>query len=175
MMKADFILRLVTLIFYICLSFGFSIWLPEHFCELIVDNKDAFSSCKWQVFGFRLVFILLYLPVELVTLAVVYRNATDMIFKIQLRKVTGVSDVELEESKKRSSLAYLMSPDIALNRRQQSYGSYAAAVEDNPAVGRPSSAIDGNQSNRSVNMSERRILDGQQSGLVDDESGTYLP
>jgi hypothetical protein len=82
MMKADWILRLVTLVFYIGLSFGFSVWLPEHFCELIGHDKDSFSSCKWQVFGFRFVFILLYLPVELVFLAVVYRNATDMIFKI---------------------------------------------------------------------------------------------
>ena len=83
MMKADWILRLTTLIFYVLLSFGFSIWLPERFCELIgKDEDEAFSSCKWQVFGFRLVFILLYLPVELITLAVVYRNATDMIFKI---------------------------------------------------------------------------------------------
>ena len=82
MMKADYIVRLVTLAFYICLSFGFSIWLPEQFCLLIGKDDASFSSCKWQVFGFRLVFILLYLPVELVTLAVVYRNATDMIFKI---------------------------------------------------------------------------------------------
>lgn len=116
-MKTDWILRLVTLIFYVGLSFGFSIWLPEQFCDLIGQNKDTFSSCKWQVFGFRLVFILLYLPIELVTLAVVYRNATDMIFKIQLRNVTG-KDVEMESNKKRSSIAYLMNPDIALNRRQ---------------------------------------------------------
>ena len=94
MMKADWIVRLVTLGFYICLSFGFSTWLPEHFCELIGQDGDTFSSCKWQVFGFRLVFILLYMPVEMVMLAVVYRHATDMIFKIQLSKVTG-NEIEM--------------------------------------------------------------------------------
>ena len=97
MMKTDWILRCVTLGIYICVSFGFSTWLPERFCELIGQNEDSFSSCKWQVFGFRLVFILLYLPLELVALAVVYRNATDMIFKIQLSSVTG-KEIELESS-----------------------------------------------------------------------------
>ena len=97
MMKTDWILRLVTLIFYICLSFGFSVWLPDRFCKLIGNDEDTFSSCKWQVFGFRFVFILLYLPVELVTLAVVYRHATDMIFKIQLREVTG-QQIEMGDS-----------------------------------------------------------------------------
>ena len=80
MMKTDWILRLVTLFLYVCLSFGFSVWLPERFCRLIGNDEDTFSSCKWQVFGCRFVSILLYLPVELVTLAVVYRHATDMIF-----------------------------------------------------------------------------------------------
>ena len=94
MMKTDWILRCVTLGIYVCLSFGFSTWLPERFCELIGKSEDSFSSCKWQVFGFRLVFILLYLPLELVALAVVYRNATDMIFKIQLSGVTG-KEIEL--------------------------------------------------------------------------------
>ena len=89
MTKTNWILRLVTLIIYVFLSFGFSVWLPERFCKLIGNDEDTFSSCKWQVFGFRFVFILLYLPVELVLLAVVYRYATDMIFQIQLREVTG--------------------------------------------------------------------------------------
>ena len=117
MMKTDWILRLVTLIFYIGLSFGFSVWLPEHFCKLIGQDEDTFSSCKWQVFGFRFVFILLYMPIELITLAVVYRHATDMIFKIQLHNLTG-KKIEMEDSKKRSSIAYLMNEDVALNRRQ---------------------------------------------------------
>ena len=47
------------------------------------------------MFGFRFVFILLYLPLEFLMLAVVYRNATDMIFKIQLRKMTGVNELEM--------------------------------------------------------------------------------
>ena len=45
-------------------------------------GDENFEECKWQVFGFRLVFMLLYLPFEFLALAVVFRNATDMIFKI---------------------------------------------------------------------------------------------
>ena len=84
-MKTDWIMRLITLVCHFLLSFGFSVWLPEQFCNLIgVEENDEteWSNCKWQVFGFRFVFILLYLPLEFLMLAVVYRNATDMIFKI---------------------------------------------------------------------------------------------
>jgi len=94
-MMADWILRLVTLLIYVGIAFGFSIELPKQFCNLIGIKEDpAFTSCKWQVFGFRIVFILLSLPIELLMLAVVYRHATDMIFKAELREVTGVSDFE---------------------------------------------------------------------------------
>jgi len=34
-MKAHWILRLVTSVMYLGFAFGFSIWLPEHFCEFI--------------------------------------------------------------------------------------------------------------------------------------------
>ena len=85
LMKTDWILRLVTVGFYLAIALSFSVWLPKQFCELIGSEADSFNSCKWQVFGFRFIFILLSLPVEALQLAVVYRNATDMIFKIELR------------------------------------------------------------------------------------------
>jgi len=126
-MKADWIARLATLVIYIGLSFGFSVWLPEHFCELLNVAPDNFSSCKWQVFGFRFVFIIMYLPIEFVLLAVVYRNATDNIFKIQLRKVTGVNtDAELMGSKKNStSISHLMGADVVINRNAHAKGSFS--------------------------------------------------
>ena len=128
LLKAEWILRLSTLALYVCLALGFSVWLPEQFCELIGEDKDSFTSCKWQVFGFRIIFILLSLPMELLALAVVYRHATDMIFKLQLRKLTGgaSSDLELHDRKKKGeSIGYLMDPDVVLNRR--ALGSYNQA------------------------------------------------
>jgi hypothetical protein len=47
MMKADWILRLVTLILYVGIAFGFSTWLPEQFCALLEKEDDSFNSCKW--------------------------------------------------------------------------------------------------------------------------------
>ena len=170
-MKADWILRLTTLVIYIGLSFGFSVWLPEHFCELMSVSEDSFSSCKWQVFGFRLVFILMYLPIELIMLAVVYRNATDNIFKIQLRKITGVNtDAELTGLKKKSTgISHLMSRDVVINRNPgASTGSFAQAVDHSPDA----------QMNRSssLNMSERRMLGDQSNRLADvDHTGGFLP
>ena len=75
MLKTDWILRVVTVVFYLFLSFGFSVQLPMDFCDLIGTEEKNFSSCKWQVFGFRFVFMLLFIPLELLMLAVVYRNA----------------------------------------------------------------------------------------------------
>ena len=92
-----------------------------------------------------------------------------MIFNIQLRNVTGIQ-IEMEDSKNRSSIAYLMHEDIALNHRQQSFGSYAAQSVEASPLARP------NTPGEAVNMSERRMLNGQNSEmLVDDESGSYLP
>jgi len=124
MMMFDWILRLVTLIIYIGIAFGFSIELPKQFCDLIGVKEDpAFTSCKWQVFGFRIIFILLSLPVELLMLAVVYRHATDLIFKIDLREVTGVSDFE----KRHGDIGYLIDPDIEIKKRESK--SFASGVE----------------------------------------------
>ena len=48
-------------------------------------------------------------------------------------------------------------------------------MEENVSLAaRPGTPADQNQS--AVNMSERKLIDGQNSGLlVDDESGSYLP
>ena len=124
MMMFDWIQRLVTLIIYIGIAFGFSIELPKQFCDLIGVKEDpAFTSCKWQVFGFRIIFILLSLPVELLMLAVVYRHATDLIFKINLREVTGVSDFE----KRHGDIGYLIDPNIEIKKRESK--SFASGVE----------------------------------------------
>ena len=85
--------------------------------------------------------------------AVVYRNATDMIFKIQLRKLTGTTADEIElkgrKNQKNASIAYLMDPDIALNQRNVFVGRNPQQSASNAA---------GNVSGRDsmlMNMSER--------------------
>lgn len=92
--KADYIGRLVTVVIYFGVSFGFSVMLPRQFCDLMGTDEDEFSSCKWQVFGFRMVFMLMFIPIELILLAVVYRYATDTLFKTELRAITGISDFD---------------------------------------------------------------------------------
>ena len=175
LMKTDWILRVVTFCIYLITALGFSAWLPEQFCELIGEEGSSFNSCKWQIFGFRFVFILLSLPAEALIFAVVYRNATDMIFKIQLRKLTGTTADELElknrKNQKNASIAYLMDPDIALNRRNVFVGRNPQQSASNMA---------GNVSGRDsmlMNMSERGMLgSGQASQRFDDnENSSYLP
>ena len=178
LMKADWIFRFVTFVLDIILAIGFSVSLPEQFCELIGKEQEDFASCKWQVFGMRIVFILLAVPLDLLTFAVIYRHATDMIFKIQLRRVTGQGDIELENrgKKTKSSIAFLMDPDVDLNRRNvlaqtSSFATAVVSVTDG-SERRPMSS-DGRPS--SVNMSQRPMLDHQNSGLVDDFTGAMLP
>ena len=102
--------------------------------------------------------------------AVVYRNATDMIFKIQLRKLSGATDIEMEGKKqKKSSIAYLMDPDIALTRGNVFIGRNATTG----LISQQSSLHSG----RDVNMSERQMLDGQPSLRYDDlnQNSSALP
>jgi len=55
-------------------------------------------------------------PFEALQFAVAFRFATDLIFKLELRSLTGTSDVELEGKKNPdSNIGYLIDPDIAIN------------------------------------------------------------
>ena len=87
-------------------------------------------------------------------LAVVYRNATDIIFKIQLRKLTGVSEMEMAGKKKgQSSIGFLMDPNVALDKRNvyakgASTGSFAQAVDMNNR-----SSVSAGESSPDANMS----------------------
>ena len=121
-MKIDWIMRLSTLVLYVGFSLGFSVWLPMQFCELIGVEVAKAASCKWQVFGFRLIFILLSYPMEAILLAVEFRHATDMIFKMELRRLTGANQMNLG-GRKQSNIGYLMDPDVALNARNVFVGS----------------------------------------------------
>ena len=92
-------------------------------------------------------------------LAVVYRNATDMIFKIQLRKMTGVSDTQMEGKGKKtqSKIGFLMDPNVELDRRsvyaRGQTGSFAQAVEMSNRSG-----VSAGESSPDVNMSSRPML-----------------
>ena len=161
-MKIDWILRLTTLIIYLGFSLGFSVWLPSQYCELIGSDKDSFTSCKWQVFGFRIIFILLSYPLEALMLAVVYRHATDMVFKMELRKLTGATEMNLGGSKK-TNIGYLIDPDVALNRRNVYVGSQGGSYAGKTSINR--SSLRSRDSNSAapetsrLEMSERRMLD----------------
>ena len=175
MLKADWITRVVTIAFYLLISFGFSVQLPMDFCELIGNDPkdDSFSSCKWQTFGFRLVFMLLFIPIELLMFAVVYRNATDMIFKVELRQLTGVSSIGKQ---KQDDLGYLMDPNIALTRhsglgKTSSFAQAVELVEDAPMdasvgqISRPGTP--GHLNSPDVEQSQRGMLVGGDSVVED--------
>ena len=71
---------------------------------------------------------------EALTLTVVYRHATDMIFKIELRQLTGAAEFELDGKRSnKTNIGYLMDPEIALNRGNvyvgNTGGSYAASMQ----------------------------------------------
>lgn len=135
LLKVAWILRLVTVVLYSLLCIGYSFTLPAHFCDLLgyseKRNAAALRACKWQVFGFRFVFSLLLYPLELVQLAVVYRNAKDMMFKTRLSIAQGdPKATELARSMKRDDISHLISPDVELDakRRIRSFASASALM-----------------------------------------------
>mmetsp|Transcript_1141 Transcript_1141/g.1699 ORF Transcript_1141/g.1699 Transcript_1141/m.1699 type:complete len:209 (-) Transcript_1141:766-1392(-) len=158
-MKMDWMIRMATMFFYLIFSLGFSVWLPAQYCELIGSEPDSFASCKWQVFGFRIIFILMSYPTELLMLAVVYRNATDMIFKMELRKLTG-SEEMFTDGRKKNNIGYLMDPDVALNRRNVFVGSEGGSYAASSRKSREETgAADAAPETSRLEMSERRMLD----------------
>ena len=87
-LKFEWVARLVTNVLYVLLSIGWSVWLAGRFCEMFEGVFEHIRGrrvgheyeCQWQVFGFRLVFMILYYPLEYITFAVVRRHAMDMTF-----------------------------------------------------------------------------------------------
>lgn len=53
------------------------------------------NSCKWQVFGIRLLLLVLYLPVEFLLLIVVKRHTSDSTFNIRLKEALAKGEGEL--------------------------------------------------------------------------------
>ena len=88
----EYVIRGATLVLYFLLSFGFATYLPKRFCHLfngVFSSKrtqDEMVTCVWQVFGFRMVFMLLYLPIEMILFAVVYRHSKDLKFMLGLKR-----------------------------------------------------------------------------------------
>ena len=84
--KSEGVIRLVTLILYFLISFGFSVYLPKEFCHLFDGvfssrrTEDEMSSCIWQLFGFRMIFMLICLPIELICYFIVRRHSNDLAF-----------------------------------------------------------------------------------------------
>ena len=91
-LKFEWIMRLVTVAIYFIVSFASSVYLPKQFCHLFdgifssTRDNETNITCVWQVFGFRMVFMLLYLPVEFLIYAVVYRHSKDLTFQLSLKR-----------------------------------------------------------------------------------------
>ena len=95
--------RAITVALYIVLSLGFSVWLPGQFCKLFSGiffqlgrTASQAMACKWQVFGFRLVFMVLYFPVDIILFCVTYRHTRDLTFQIQLKEAIYLGETELQ-------------------------------------------------------------------------------
>ena len=56
-----------------------------------LDNKEdnhrvsMTVACKWQIFGFRMVYVVVYFPIDFILMLVVLRNCKDNIFNYSLR------------------------------------------------------------------------------------------
>ena len=94
-LKFEWISRFVTNVLYILLSLGWSLWLSGQFCDMFSGVFEHIrgrrigheEECTYQVVGFRFVFMVLYYPIELVTMGVVYRHTHDLEFQIRLKSI----------------------------------------------------------------------------------------
>jgi len=52
----------------------------------IAENRVSQTvACKWQIFGFRMVFIVVYFPIDFIMMLCVMRYCGDIIFNYNLR------------------------------------------------------------------------------------------
>ena len=63
-----------------------------------------------------------------------------MIFKIQLRSMSGVTELEMKNSSSSTSIAFLMNPDVSLHRRDIHRGTSFAQTAERVAEGEPSNS-----------------------------------
>lgn len=101
MLKVELVIRIATLLALFGFSYGFCTWLPEKFCETFLgsgsdQSPSRLSTCKWQVFGIRIVAVSLYMPFEFVMLLVVWRNIRDRMFNIRLKSALILGESELQ-------------------------------------------------------------------------------
>jgi len=92
-LKFEIVWRWLSLLIYIIISIAVSISLPESFCDLWTkmsgDNPSTSSTeigCKWQMFGFRVVFMIIYLPLDFIMALVVLRHCRDLLFQINFKE-----------------------------------------------------------------------------------------
>jgi hypothetical protein len=99
-LKVELAVRVATFVGLLAFSYGFCTWLPEKFCEMFYTAPNfaptRFSTCKWQVFGIRIVTITLFLPIEVIMLIVVRRHTSDMLFNIKLKGALTSGESELQ-------------------------------------------------------------------------------
>ena len=91
-LKIEWMIRLISLVLYFLISFISSVYLPKEFCSLFDGvfesrrTEDEMTTCIWQLFGFRMIFMLICLPIEFILFAVVVRHSKDLTFQLSLRK-----------------------------------------------------------------------------------------
>jgi hypothetical protein len=100
--KVEWVFRAISVIIFIILSFGFSTWLSEKFCQTYKNSfakmgltSARLNSCKWQTFGIRMLCVLLYLPVEAMLFIVIKRHASDSLFTMRLKEALSKGELEL--------------------------------------------------------------------------------
>lgn len=83
--------RIVSIALYTILSICFMFWLPEKFCELwrelAADTQGTSGeiACKWQIFGFRIVFMIIYFPLDAIITLVVIRQCQDFLLHLMIK------------------------------------------------------------------------------------------
>jgi len=89
--KAERIFRIITLCMALVLEIGCATFLAEQFCyfwgvdeETISHRVSQTVACKWQIFGFRMVFVVVMFPIDFIMMLVVLRHCKDVNFNFKL-------------------------------------------------------------------------------------------
>jgi hypothetical protein len=89
--KAQRIFRIATMCLALVLEISCATFLADHYCyywgvkETVTMRRVSQTvACKWQMFGFRMVYVVVYFPIDFIMMLVVIRYCKDIIFNHNL-------------------------------------------------------------------------------------------
>lgn len=108
-------------------------FLADHYCyywgvkETVTMRRVSQTvACKWQMFGFRMVYVVVYFPIDFIMMLVVIRYCKDIIFNHNLYQLVKRTIIVEDQNPDRQKKVFRESelPSIHRNTRERTQNAF---------------------------------------------------